>query len=227
MLDQEAHAGWIRPKGSDIAYRISGDFAQIVEIRPLGGDLLAQTGCMVWMQDATMSVSGGGGVARVFGGGGYFLSRFKAESGQAKIGLAARKPGVIVPYFLDGGTLLCERRSFLAAEEGVEIGGTLQRRIGAGVFGGEGFLLQKLSGRGMAFLSCAGGVTEHSLGPEEALLVDPGHVAFFEGGVDYEVTAVPGVRNFFFSGEGLLLARLTGPGKVWTQAYSGATGGGS
>lgn len=212
---------WKKDQQSGIEYRVRGEFAQVLEAKLMGNIVYAQTGRLVWMTGATMTVSSGsGGIGRVFGGGGYFLSSFEGSAPDARIGLSPAKPGDIVPYALDGiGALLCERSSFLAATDGVEVGGTLQRNLGAGVFGGEGLILQKISGRGVAFLSCAGCGTEHRLGSGDTLFADAGHVAFFEDSVSYEVEAVNGVKNFLFGGEGLFLAKLSGPGKVWTQSH--------
>lgn len=204
-----------------IEYRISGGFGQLLEVRGGGSNIMAQSGTMVWMSGMQMTTSGGeGALARAFGGGGYFIARFSPDAGSGAAGFAPRRAGQIIPFELDGSTsLLCERHSFLASSDGVEISVALQKTVRAGLFGGEGFILQKISGRGIVFLSCGGAATEHNLRQGDSISVDPGHVAFFEDRVPYSMEVVPGLKNFLFGGEGLFLARLSGPGRVWTQSY--------
>lgn len=222
--------GWSSARNSGIEFSISGDSIQSLEIRLKRSSVFAPAGCMTWMTGATMSVSavrgvGGGSVSRILGGGGIFLATFDSIEPGARIGLSPDRPGSIVPYLLDGNrTILCERGALLAAEAGVEVGGAIQKNLKAGLFGGEGIFLQAISGVGLAFLSCGGMAIEHSLARGETLLVNPGHVSFFEHSVQYEVEPVNGVKNLIFSGEGLFLAKLSGPGKVWTQANPGTAG---
>jgi len=127
-------------------------------------------------------------------------------------------PGRILPMELTPGrAIVCQKRSFLVAERSVDLEVHLHRRLGSGLFGGEGFVLQRLSGTGTAFIEIDGSVVERELAPGQVLKVDPGHIAAFESGVDFSLDRVKGVKNILFGGEGLFLATLRGPGRIWLQ----------
>jgi uncharacterized protein (AIM24 family) len=117
-----------------------------------------------------------------------------------------------------GGQLIAQKDSFLCAAKGVSIGIAFQKRIGAGLFGGEGFIMQRLEGDGLAFLHCGGTLYERTLAPGELLRVDTGCIAAFQAGVDYDIQFVGGIKTAFFGGEGLFFATLRGPGKIWLQS---------
>jgi uncharacterized protein (TIGR00266 family) len=140
--------------------------------------------------------------------------------GKARVAFASPTPGAILPLKLSelGGELICQKDSFLAAAKGVSIGVHFQRRILTGLFGGEGFIMQRLAGDGWVFVQMGGTLVERELRPGEQLHVDTGCLAAYTPTVDFDLTTVGGVRSTLFGGEGLFFARLTGPGKVWIQS---------
>jgi uncharacterized protein (TIGR00266 family) len=140
--------------------------------------------------------------------------------GKARVAFGAPVPGAILPIRLDevGGTLICQKDSFLAAAKGVSIGIHFQRRILTGLFGGEGFIMQKLEGDGWVFVQMGGAVIERELKAGEQLHVDTGCIAAFTSTVDFDLIGAGGVKSALFGGEGLFFARLTGPGRVWIQS---------
>ena len=140
--------------------------------------------------------------------------------GKARVAFASPTPGSILPIRLAdvGGTLICQKDSFLAAAKGVSIGVAIQRRMMTGLFGGEGFIMQKLEGDGWVFVQMGGTLVERELRPGEQLHVDTGCLAAFTPSIDFDLEMVRGVKSMFFGGEGMFFARLTGPGKVWVQS---------
>jgi uncharacterized protein (AIM24 family) len=140
--------------------------------------------------------------------------------GRQKVAFASPYPGKIIPLDLreHAGKILCQKDAFLCAAKGIAVGIALQRKLGAGLFGGEGFILQKLEGDGLAFLHACGTVVPRRLEAGEVLRVDTGCLVAFEQSVDYDIQSVPGIKTFIFGGEGLFFARLTGPGTVWLQS---------
>jgi uncharacterized protein (TIGR00266 family) len=178
---------------------------------------------MAWMSDtiAMDTHTGGGlfaGIKRSLSGGSLFITDFTARAA-GHISFAPRFPGTIVARRLSvGESLICRKETFLCAEKSVALEIAWQQRIGAGVFGGEGFILQKVTGPGTVWLDLSGEVVERALAPGERLLVHAGHVGIQEPTVQFNIQMVPGFRNIIFGGEGLFLATLTGPGKVWLQS---------
>ena len=181
-----------------------------------------ETGAMAYMTSgmAMETNTGGGllkGLGRALSGDTIFLNFFTANEDNQEIGFAARTPGKIMPIRLDGtNTIIGQKNAFLAAEDGVELDIYFRKSLGAGIFGGEGFILQQFTGNGMVFLEIDGEVIEYDLQPGEKLLLDPGHVAAMEESVDFDIEMVKGAKNILF-GEGLFFSKLTGPGKVWIQ----------
>jgi uncharacterized protein (TIGR00266 family) len=181
-----------------------------------------ETGAMAYMTAGMrMETNTGGGLlkglGRALAGDTIFLNFFTAQADNQKIGFSARTPGKIFPIRLDGtNTIIGQKNAFLAAEEGVDLDIYFRNKIGTGIFGGEGFVLQKFSGVGMAFIEIDGEVIERELAPGEQLLLDPGHLAAMDESVGFDIERVKGAKNILF-GEGLFFARLTGPGKVWIQ----------
>ena len=181
-----------------------------------------ETGAMAFMSsDMKMDTNTGGGLlkglGRALSGDTIFLNFFTAQSDNQEIGFAARTPGKIMPIRLNGSnTIIGQKNAFLAAEDGVNLDIYFRNKLGAGIFGGEGFVLQKFTGTGIVFLEIDGEVIEHDLQPGEKLLVDPGHIAAMEESVEFDIERVKGAKNILF-GEGLFFARLQGPGKVWIQ----------
>jgi uncharacterized protein (TIGR00266 family) len=219
-----------------IDYDIFGDDMQYVEIELDPGEAaVGEAGMMMFMQDGVEmetvfgdgSASQSGFMGKLMGAGKRLLtgeSLFTTiYANQAKVkrrvAFAAPYPGKIVPIDLAqiGGTLICQKDSFLCAAKGVSLGIALQQRLGAGFFGGEGFILQKLEGDGMVFFHAGGTLAEKTLAPGEVLRVDTGCVAALQPSVDFDIQYVGKIKTALFGGEGLFYARLTGPGKVWLQ----------
>ena len=140
--------------------------------------------------------------------------------GKRKVSFASPYPGKIIPLSLDelGGKIICQKDAFLCAAKGVSVGIEFSRKLGRGFFGGEGFIMQKLEGDGLAFLHAGGTVIEKELAQGEVLRIDTGCLVGFTQYIDYDIEMIRGVRNMFFGGEGLFYARLEGPGKVWIQS---------
>jgi uncharacterized protein (TIGR00266 family) len=205
-------------------YAVTGTVMQTVALDLSPGETVySQTNCMCWMNDAIeMNTNTGGGffagLMRSMGGGTLFITDFTAR-GNGHVAFAPRFPGTIIPVQLQAGqALLCRKESFLCAEKSVTLEIAFQKRLGAGFFGGEGFVLQKVSGPGMVFLDLAGEVVERDLAPGERLLVHAGHVGVIDPTVSFDIQMVPGFKNILFGGEGLFLATLTGPGHVAMQS---------
>jgi uncharacterized protein (TIGR00266 family) len=205
-------------------YKLSGTVMQTLSLDLMPGEVVySQTNCMCWMNDAIeMNTNTGGGLfaglKRTFAGGSLFVTEFTAR-GAGHVAFAPRFPGTIRPIRLDAGqAIICRKETFLCAEKSVALEIAWQRRLGAGFFGGEGFILQKLTGPGTAFLDLSGEVVEKDLAPGERLLVHAGHVGMIDPSIDFDIRMVRGVRNILFGGEGLFLATLTGPGHAVLQS---------
>ena len=205
-------------------YAISGTVMQTVAIDLAPGETVySQTNTMAWMNDqvAMNTHTGGGlfaGFKRSFGGGSFFITDFTAN-GPGHVAFAPRFPGTIVPAMLQPGhSLICRKETFLVAQKSVSLELAWQKRLGAGFFGGDGFILQKVTGPGMVWLDLSGELVERDLAPGERLLVHAGHVGVFEPSVGFDIQMVSGFRNVLFGGEGLFLACLTGPGHIWLQS---------
>lgn len=198
-----------------------GSFPMVVCTLQKGETLKNETGAMAFMTSGMkMETNTGGGLlkglGRALAGDTLFLNFFTAEGDNEKIGFSACTPGKIMPIRLNGTTIIGQKNAFLAAEDSVDVDIYFKKKLGAGLFGGEGFVLQKFSGSGIVFLEIDGEIIEKDLQPGEKLLLDPGHVAAMEETVDFDVEMVKGVKNMLF-GEGLFFTRVTGPGKVWIQ----------
>ena len=199
-----------------------GSFPIVVCTLQKGETMKNETGAMAFMTSGMkMETNTGGGLmkglGRALSGDTLFLNFFTAESDNEQIGFSACTPGKIMPVRLNGSnTIIGQKNAFLAAEESVDVDIHFKKKLGAGLFGGEGFILQKFSGNGLVFLEIDGEVIEKELQPGEKMLVDPGHIAAMEESVDFDVERVKGAKNIIF-GEGLFFSKLTGPGKVWIQ----------
>ena len=205
-------------------YEVSGTTMQTVSIDLAPGEsLYSQTASMAWMSPSIRmdTHTGGGifaGIKRALAGGGIFITEFTAQ-GSGHIAFAPRFPGQIVPVTLaPGQSLICRKETFLCAEKSVTLEIAFQQRLGAGFFAGEGFIMQKVTGPGTVFLDLSGEVIEKTLAPGEQLLVHAGHVGMQEPSVQIDIQMMRGFRNVLFGGEGLFLATLTGPGKIWLQS---------
>jgi uncharacterized protein (TIGR00266 family) len=199
-----------------------GSFPIVICTLQEGETIKNETGAMTFMTSGMkMETNTGGGLlkglGRALSGDSLFLNFFTAESGTQQIGFSAHSPGKIITFKLDGtNTIIGQKNAFLAAEDSVEIEIFFKNKLGTGIFGGEGFILQKFSGEGIVFLEIDGEVIEQELQEGETLLLDPGHLAAMEETVGYEIERVKGAKNILF-GEGLFFAKIQGPGKVWIQ----------
>ncbi len=209
-------------------YELTGTVMQTVAIDLAPGETVySQTNCMCWMNDQIeMNTHTGGGffagIKRSFGGGSFFITDFTAQGngqGNGHVAFAPRFPGTIMPLALAAGqSLICRKETFLCAEKSVTLEIAWQKRLGAGFFGGAGFILQKVTGPGTVFLDLSGEVVEKDLAPGEKLLVHAGHVGIMDPTVQFDIQMVRGFRNVLFGGEGLFLATLVGPGHVALQS---------
>ncbi|NML94078.1 AIM24 family protein [Novosphingobium olei] len=222
----------------DVDFEIKGQELQFVEIElDPGESAVAEAGAFVW-KDASIdmtTVFGDGSSAgdgsfmgkllgagkRLVTGESLFTTVFTHRgTGKARVAFASPTPGTILPIKLCevGGTLICQKDSFLAAARGVSIGIAFQRKVMTGLFGGEGFIMQKLDGDGWVFVQMGGTLVERNLAPGEELHVDTGCLAAYTPSVTFDLVTAGGVKSVLFGGEGLFFARLTGPGKVWIQS---------
>ncbi len=206
-------------------YQIRGTVLQIADIQLKEGEsVYTEKGGMSWMSpniNMETNTKGGlmKGLGRVIGGESLFMTTYTCASGTGMISFASEFPGKIVPMHLkEGESIMCQRDSFMVAENGVDLKSEFQRKLGAGMFGGEGFILQRITGPGCVFLEVAGEITEYALKEGQQLKIDPGHIAFFEPTVKYDIERIKGVKNMIFGGEGLFLATMEGPGKIWLQS---------
>ncbi len=221
----------------EIDYRISGDDMQFVEIQLDPQEaVLAEAGAMMFMDDGiVLETIFGDGTAqtrglmgallgagkRVLTGESLFMTVFQNQSPTRRtVAFGAPYPGKILPVNLRelGGELIAQKNAFLCAAKGVSIGIAFQKRLGAGLFGGEGFIMERLQGDGLAFLHASGTLYERQLQPGETLRVDTGCLVALQPTIDYDIEYVGGIKTALFGGEGLFFARVRGPGKVWLQS---------
>jgi uncharacterized protein (TIGR00266 family) len=189
--------------------------------------IISEAGELSWMssyvQLTTHTQLGGGGglfgvLKRVAGGGTIFMTEYRAIGGAGELAFATKLPGHIVPLEVSPGhEYMIHRHGFLCATPQILISVGFQQSLGAGIFGGDGFLLQHVSGQGTAWLELSGELVVKDLQAGETLRVHPGHVGAFQSSVSFQITTVPGIKNMIFGGDGIFLAALTGPGKVWLQ----------
>lgn len=208
-------------------YQILGSTMPAVEVKLNRGEsMYTQSGAMAWCSDGVSmesNIKGGfmKGLGRMFTGESLFMATYRAERDDSLVAFSSTVAGEILPVHLTGGSgLICQKDAFLCAEPGVSLSVTFTKKFSAGLFGGEGFILQTVSGNGVVFLEIDGDKVEKQLAPGEVLKVDTGNVVAFEPSVKYEIETVKGLKNIFFGGEGLFLTRLTGPGKVVLQTQN-------
>lgn len=188
-----------------------------------GAHIYTETGAMSWMSDGIqMNTNMGGGIGGMFkraiGGESLFVVDYTAQRDGALIAFSSDFPGKILPINLgQGQTMIAQRQSFLVAEKSVGLSIQFNRKLGSGLFGGEGFVLQKFEGPGTFFAAFDGEIVEYTLEAGQTFKVDTGHVAMMEPTVGFDIEMVKGFKNILFGGEGLFLAKLTGPGRVWLQ----------
>lgn len=210
-----------------IDYKIYGDDMQIVEIELDPGEgVRAEAGAMMYMEDCIeMQTSTEGGLfqgfKRMITGESFFITTFLHNGrGKGHVAFSAPYPGKIIPLELDkvGGSFLCQKDAFLCSARGIDIEVAFTKKIGAGLFGGEGFILQRLIGNGLAFIHAGGTIIKRELQVNETLRVDTGCLVAFSPSVDYDIQFIGGFKNTLFGGEGLFFAKLTGPGLVYLQS---------
>jgi uncharacterized protein (TIGR00266 family) len=211
--------------------KITGETLPVLEIGLEQGDMvIAEPGEFSWMtqtvQMNTAAQTAGakglfGVLGRALAGGGLFMTEFTSQGGPGLVAFAAKIPGRIMEVAVTPGqNYMIHRHGFLCATQGVELGIGFQRSLGAGIFGGDGFRMQKLSGSCTAWVELGGEVITYDLAPGETLSVHPGHVGMFTDSISFDVTLLPGIKNMFFGGDGIFVARLQGPGKVWLQSLT-------
>jgi len=208
-------------------HRVTGTTMPVLEFTLDPNDsIVSEAGELSWMsasiQMTTHSQFAGGGgifgaIKRVAGGGSLFMTEYRAVGAPGELAFATRVPGHILPVDLSTGDFLVHRHGFLCGTSQVALSIGFQQSLGAGIFGGDGFVLQRVTGQGTAWLELSGEVVTRDLAPGETLRVHPGHVGAFHSSVSFQITRVPGIRNMIFGGDGIFLAALTGPGRVYLQ----------
>lgn len=206
-------------------YKIVGTIMQVVvmELDP-GETVYSESGGMAWMTaNIAMQTTGrGGGLGgffkRAITGESLFMVEYTSQGSKGTVAFASDFPGKIVPVYLaPGQSMIVQKQAFLCAEKTVTLEIHFRKKIGAGFFGGEGFIMQKITGPGVAFVCLDGEIVEYTLEPNQVLKVDTGHVAMYEPTVEFDVEMMRGFRNVLFGGEGLFLTTLRGPGRIWLQ----------
>ncbi|HEX8816533.1 MAG TPA: TIGR00266 family protein [Terriglobales bacterium] len=208
--------------------KITGTVMPVLEFALAPNEsIISEAGELSWMSSSIQltthtQFAGGGGVfgvlKRVAGGGSIFMTEYRAVGTPGELAFATKLPGHIVPLEVaPGHEYMIHRHGFLCATSQIQISVGFQQSLGAGIFGGSGFMLQHLSGQGTAWLELSGELVIRDLQPGENLRVHPGHVGAFQSSVSFQITTVPGIKNMIFGGDGLFLASLTGPGRIWLQ----------
>ncbi len=212
---------------SGLKYHIMGTVQQTLAVDMQPNQIVySDTGAMSWMTaTVTMNTKAGGGLGgmlkRAVSGGSAFIIDFAAAGGPGQVAFTTDFPGKILAVELDNGqSVIMHKHSFLCAEKSVTLDVFFTRKLGAGLFAGEGFILQKLTGPGMAFAELDGDAVEYHLQPNQVMKVEPGHVAMFESTVAFDIVMIKGMANILLGGEGLFLATLTGPGRIWLHSMT-------
>lgn len=209
-------------------YKIIGDTMPAVEVMfdAPGESIYTQSGGMAWMtegisMDSNMKGGLGKSIGRMFTGESLFMATYRAERPGSMVAFASTVAGEVLPIDVGVcGGMICQKGAFLCAQETVNLNVAFTKKFSAGLFGGEGFILQDINGSGMVFLEIDGNKVEKTLAPGEVLKVDTGNVVAFEKTVQYEIETVKGLKNIFLGGEGLFLTKLTGPGRVILQTQN-------
>ena len=208
-----------------IRYEIEGGHLPVVICYPEEYQTLCtEKGAMSWMSpNMKMETNTGGGIGKMFGrlfsGESIFMNEYTPERGSGMIAFASSFPGSIIPYHVtEGNGIIVQKRGFLAMEKGLDLSVYFQKSLGRGFFGGEGFIMQKISGNGMVFLEIDGHCKEYTLASGESIILDTGYLAAMSETCTMDIQTVKGVKNMFFGGEGIFHTRVTGPGKVYIQS---------
>ncbi len=206
-------------------YEIKGGMLPSLDVHLEAGEsVYTERGGMAWMKgDLVMETSTRGGLmaglGRALAGESLFMTSYKAQSANAMVTFTPEAPGTILAFNLQAGqSLICQKDAFMAGQESVTVEMHFRRKLGTGFFGGEGFILQKITGPGVVWLEISGDVRDYVLEAGEVMRIDPGHIALYEPSVTYDIESVKGVKNVLFAGEGLFLASLKGPGHIWLQS---------
>lgn len=207
-----------------IKYEIEGGHLPVVICYPEANQTLCtESGAMSWMSpNMQMDTNTGGGLKKVFGrmfsGESIFMNEYTAIGGAGMIAFASSFPGSIIPYRVTPGNgIIVQKRGFLAMEKGLELSMYFQRKLGRGFFGGEGFIMQRITGDGLVFLEIDGHCKEYDLAAGQSIVIDTGYLAAMSESCTMDIETVKGAKNIFFGGEGLFHTRVTGPGKVYIQ----------
>lgn len=208
-----------------LKYEIEGGHLPVVICYPeMGQTLCTERGAMSWMSpNMEMATNTGGGLGKMFGrlfsGESIFMNEYTPRNGSGMIAFASSFPGSILPVQVTPGNgIIVQKRGFLAMEKGLDLSVYLQHKAGVGFFGGEGFIMQRITGNGLVFVEIDGHCKEYNLAAGESLIVDTGYVAAMSESCTMEIQTVKGAKNIFFGGEGLFHTRVTGPGKVYIQS---------
>lgn len=206
-------------------YSIEGEPLPVVICNLEAGEsMITESGAMSWMSpNMQMETTSGGGISkmlgRAFSGESLFLNRYTAIGGVGTIAFASSFPGSIHAFQIaPGQDIVAQKSAFLASSASVELSTFFQKRVASGFFGGEGFIMQRLSGNGIAFLEFDGYVKEYELGAGQQIVIDTGYLAAMSSTCSVDIRTVPGVKNMLFGGEGIFNTVVTGPGKIWLQS---------
>lgn len=205
-------------------YSIQGDTLPVVICELSSGEsMITESGAMAWMSpNMKMETTSNGGIGKAFGrmfaGENLFQNRYTAQGGNGLIAFASSFPGSIKAFEVGPGKeYIFQKKTFLAGENGINLSVHFQKKIGAGFFGGEGFILQRVSGNGIAFAEFDGHVVEYELRSGQQIVVDTGYLAAMDASCQIDIQTVPGIKNVVFGGEGLFHTVVTGPGRIWLQ----------
>ncbi len=205
-------------------YKILGEPLPVVECQLSSGEtMITEKGAMSWMTPNMKMETTGGGIGKMFGrmfsGESMFQNRYTAQGGNGMIAFASSFPGSIRAFNVSpGNEMIVQKSGFLASESGVDLSIHFQKKLGAGFFGGEGFIMQRLSGHGVAFVEIDGHAVEYTLEPGQQMVIDTGYLAAMTASCSMDIQTVPGVKNALFGGEGLFNTVVTGPGKIILQS---------
>lgn len=206
-------------------YKVHGSAMQTLDITLAQGEsVYTESGGMAWMGgDIAMATNTKGGfmagLGRKLAGESFFMTTYSCKSSHGFVTFTPEAPGMVLPMELQAGQqIICQKDAFMCAESTVKLEMHFRKKLGTGLFGGEGFILQKVTGPGKVFFEIPGEVRAYTLEAGQTLKVDPGHIAAFDISVNYDISRVKGMTNILFSGEGLFLATVRGPGRVWLQS---------
>ncbi len=206
-------------------YKVHGSAMQTLDVTMAQGEsVYTESGGMAWMGGdiaMTTNTKGGfmAGLGRKFAGESFFMTTYTCKGSRGFVTFTPEAPGMILPMELQARQqIICQKDAFMCAESTVKLEMHFRKKLGTGLFGGEGFILQKVTGPGKVFFEIPGEVRAYTLQAGQTLKVDPGHIAAFDASVNYDISRVKGMTNILFSGEGLFLATVRGPGRVWLQS---------